>query len=56
MPTYAKNPEAVSKLTPELYRVTQTDRTEHPLAIRRTSLGSGRLAQAQSVKPQGEIR
>jgi hypothetical protein len=24
MPTYRKNPEAVSKLTPEQYRVTQT--------------------------------
>ncbi|MGY3618155.1 peptide methionine sulfoxide reductase MsrB [Bradyrhizobium sp. USDA 10063] len=30
MPTYRKNPEAVSKLTPEQYRVTQTDGTERP--------------------------
>jgi peptide-methionine (R)-S-oxide reductase len=27
-----KNPEAVSKLTPEQYRVTQTDGTERPYA------------------------
>jgi peptide-methionine (R)-S-oxide reductase len=32
MPTYRKDPEAVSKLTPEQYRVTQTDRTERPFA------------------------
>jgi peptide-methionine (R)-S-oxide reductase len=32
MPTYSKNPEAVSKLTPEQYRVTQTDGTERPFA------------------------
>jgi hypothetical protein len=32
MPTYGKNPEAVSKLTPEQYRVTQTDGTERPFA------------------------
>ena len=32
MPTYRKNPEAVSKLTPEQYRVTQTDGTERPFA------------------------
>ena len=32
MPTYRKNPEAVSKLTPEQYRVTQTDGTERPYA------------------------
>lgn len=30
MPTYTKKPEAVSKLTPEQYRVTQTDGTERP--------------------------
>jgi peptide-methionine (R)-S-oxide reductase len=30
MPTYRKNPEAVSKLAPEQYRVTQTDGTERP--------------------------
>jgi hypothetical protein len=30
MPTYRKNPQAVSKLTPEQYRVTQTGGTEHP--------------------------
>ena len=32
MPTYRKNAEAVSKLTPEQYRVTQTDGTERPFA------------------------
>src|ERR1700754_1580844 len=32
MPTYRKNPEAVSNLTPEQYRVTQTDGTERPFA------------------------
>ena len=32
MPTYRKNPEAVSKLTSEQYRVTQTDGTERPYA------------------------
>ena len=32
MPTYRKNPEAVSKLTPEQYRVTQTDETERLFA------------------------
>ena len=32
MPTYRKNPEAVSKLTPEQYRVTQTGGTERPFA------------------------
>ena len=32
MPTYRKTPEAVSKLTPEQYRVTQTDGTERPFA------------------------
>jgi hypothetical protein len=32
MPTYRKNPEAVSKLTPEQYHVTQTDKTERPYA------------------------
>jgi peptide-methionine (R)-S-oxide reductase len=32
MPTYRKNPEAVSKLNPEQYRVTQTDGTERPFA------------------------
>ena len=30
MPTYRKNPEAVSKLTAEQYRVTQTAGTERP--------------------------
>ena len=28
MPTYRKTPEAVSKLTPDQYRVTQTDGTD----------------------------
>ena len=32
MPTYRKNPEALSKLTPEQYRVTQTNGTERPFA------------------------
>jgi methionine-R-sulfoxide reductase len=30
MPQYNKNPEAVSRLTPEQYRVTQHDGTERP--------------------------
>lgn len=30
MPTYNKNPCAVSRLTPEQYRVTQTNGTERP--------------------------
>lgn len=34
MPTYRKNPEAVSKLTPEQYCETQTDRTERSLLQR----------------------
>jgi methionine-R-sulfoxide reductase len=32
MKTYHKNPEAVSRLTPEQYRVTQKDGTERPFA------------------------
>ena len=32
MSTYRKSPEAVSKLTPEQYRVTQTAGTERPFA------------------------
>jgi peptide-methionine (R)-S-oxide reductase len=32
MPTYRKDPEALSKLPPEQYRVTQTDGTERPFA------------------------
>jgi peptide-methionine (R)-S-oxide reductase len=32
MPSYHKNPEAVSRLTPEQYRVTQKDGTERPFA------------------------
>ena len=32
MLTYKKRPEAVSKLTPEQYRVTQPDGTERPFA------------------------
>jgi peptide-methionine (R)-S-oxide reductase len=32
MPTYRKSPEAVSNLTPEQYRVTQTDGTGRPFA------------------------
>ena len=30
MPTYRKTPEAVARLTPEQYRVTQKNATEHP--------------------------
>ena len=30
MPTYKKDPEAISKLTPEQYRVTQQNATERP--------------------------
>jgi methionine-R-sulfoxide reductase len=30
MPQYHKNPEAISKLSPEQYRVTQRDGTERP--------------------------
>ena len=30
MPTYTKNPEALSSLSPEQYRVTQTNGTERP--------------------------
>jgi peptide-methionine (R)-S-oxide reductase len=30
MPDYTKDPEAISRLTPEQYRVTQTDGTERP--------------------------
>ena len=30
MPAYRKTPEAVSRLTPEQYRVTQQNETEHP--------------------------
>ena len=30
MPAYRKTPEAVSRLTPEQYRVTQQNGTEHP--------------------------
>ena len=32
MRTYSKSPEALSRLTPEQYRVTQTDGTERPFA------------------------
>ncbi len=32
MADYHKNPDAVSRLTPEQYRVTQTDGTERPFA------------------------
>lgn len=32
MPKYRKNPEAVSRLLPEQYRVTQEDGTERPFA------------------------
>ena len=30
MPKYQKNPEAISRLTPEQYRVTQQSGTERP--------------------------
>ena len=30
MPTYSKNPDAVSRLSPEQYRITQTNGTERP--------------------------
>lgn len=30
MPNYHRNPEAISRLTPEQYRVTQSDGTERP--------------------------
>ena len=32
MNAYRKNPDALSNLTPEQYRVTQTDGTEQPFA------------------------
>jgi peptide-methionine (R)-S-oxide reductase len=32
MPQYTRNPEAISSLTPEQYRVTQTNGTERPFA------------------------
>ena len=32
MPSYNKNPDAVSRLSPEQYRVTQQDGTERPFA------------------------
>ena len=32
MPEYHKNPEAISRLSPEQYRVTQQDGTERPFA------------------------
>lgn len=31
MQTYDKNPEAVSRISPEQYRITQNDGTERPL-------------------------
>ena len=40
MKTYNKNPEAVSLLTPEQYRVTQQDGTERPFQMIVVPLGS----------------
>ena len=40
MKTYNKNPEAVSLLTPEQYRVTQQDGTERPFQMTVVQLGS----------------
>jgi hypothetical protein len=37
MQTYNKNPEAVSRLSPEQYRITQTDGTERPFDNARLS-------------------
>ena len=40
MKTYNKNPEAVSLLTPEQYRLTQQDGTERPFQMSVVQLGS----------------
>ncbi|MGK7062837.1 peptide-methionine (R)-S-oxide reductase [Bradyrhizobium sp. 1050_B9_N1_2] len=49
MPTYRNTPEAVSKLTPEQYRETQTDRIERSLLQR--ILGQQRV---WSLRPSSE--
>jgi hypothetical protein len=50
MPIYGKNPKAVSKLSPEQYRVTQTNRTER--AFSKEYWDS--LSALHSSRPTGE--